>query len=69
MPTGYGAHTWNMMWMKEELANCKERTTSISEWGGYEHIIMWSKIFQINIEIHCYRMNMQTLDGDEFTQD
>eukprot|EP00972_Heterocapsa_arctica_P110035 16202048-Heterocapsa_arctica.AAC.1 len=26
-----------------------------AEWGGYAHIIMWSKIYQINIEIYCYK--------------
>eukprot|EP00972_Heterocapsa_arctica_P071811 10607032-Heterocapsa_arctica.AAC.1 len=40
-----------------------------TEWGGYEQIITWSKIYQINIEIYCYSMNAQTIDGDEFTHD
>eukprot|EP00972_Heterocapsa_arctica_P108812 16021865-Heterocapsa_arctica.AAC.1 len=54
---------------ERELANSNERTTNRSEWGGYVHIIMWSKIFHIKIRIYCYSMNMQTIDGDEFTQD
>eukprot|EP00972_Heterocapsa_arctica_P085371 12583166-Heterocapsa_arctica.AAC.1 len=54
---------------ERELANLKERTTNRSEWGRYEHIILWSKIFHIKIEIDCYSMNMKTIDGDEFTQD
>eukprot|EP00972_Heterocapsa_arctica_P034136 5024876-Heterocapsa_arctica.AAC.1 len=40
-----------------------------TERGGYEHIIMWSKIYQINIYIYCYSMNMQTIDGDAFIID
>eukprot|EP00972_Heterocapsa_arctica_P099330 14659193-Heterocapsa_arctica.AAC.1 len=51
---------------ERELANSKEKTIHILEWGGYEHIIMWSEIFHIKIEIHSYSMNMQTIDGDEF---
>eukprot|EP00972_Heterocapsa_arctica_P035648 5246181-Heterocapsa_arctica.AAC.1 len=37
-----------------------------TEWGGYEQIIVWSKICKIKIEIYCYSMNMQTIDGDKF---
>eukprot|EP00972_Heterocapsa_arctica_P024423 3603939-Heterocapsa_arctica.AAC.1 len=40
-----------------------------TEWGAYEQIILWCKIYQIKIEIYCYRMNMQTIDGDEFILD
>eukprot|EP00972_Heterocapsa_arctica_P005351 792280-Heterocapsa_arctica.AAC.1 len=54
---------------ERELANFKEKTTKRSEWGGYEQIIMWSRVFHIKIEICCYSMNMQTIDGDKFTQD
>eukprot|EP00972_Heterocapsa_arctica_P052320 7696467-Heterocapsa_arctica.AAC.1 len=34
---------------KTELASVKERTMDRTELGGYEHIIMWSKICQINL--------------------
>eukprot|EP00972_Heterocapsa_arctica_P032251 4753742-Heterocapsa_arctica.AAC.1 len=40
-----------------------------TERGGYEQIIMWSNIYQTNIEVYCYNMNMQTIDGDEFIID
>eukprot|EP00972_Heterocapsa_arctica_P095825 14136836-Heterocapsa_arctica.AAC.1 len=40
-----------------------------TEWGAYEQIICWSKFYQIKIEIYCYSMNMQTIDGDEFISD
>eukprot|EP00972_Heterocapsa_arctica_P000749 105837-Heterocapsa_arctica.AAC.1 len=40
-----------------------------TEWGGYKHIIMWSEIYQINLYIYCYSMNMPTIDGDEFILD
>eukprot|EP00972_Heterocapsa_arctica_P018077 2670991-Heterocapsa_arctica.AAC.1 len=54
---------------KSELENFKHRALSISEWGSYEHIILWCKIYQIKIEIYCHSMNMQTIDGDEFISD
>eukprot|EP00972_Heterocapsa_arctica_P093866 13844713-Heterocapsa_arctica.AAC.1 len=53
---------------ERELANFKEKTTDREEWGGYEQIIMWSKIFHISIEVYCYTMNMRTIDGDKFIQ-
>eukprot|EP00972_Heterocapsa_arctica_P008851 1298413-Heterocapsa_arctica.AAC.1 len=40
-----------------------------TEWGAYEPIIRWSKIYQINIYIYCYIMSTQTIDGDEFILD
>eukprot|EP00972_Heterocapsa_arctica_P068493 10119590-Heterocapsa_arctica.AAC.1 len=41
----------------------------ITEWGAFEHIILWSKIYQIKLEFYSYSMNMQTIDGDEFILD
>eukprot|EP00972_Heterocapsa_arctica_P008660 1269649-Heterocapsa_arctica.AAC.1 len=35
---------------KSELNNFKHRTLDRSEWGAYEQIILWSKIYQIKIE-------------------
>eukprot|EP00972_Heterocapsa_arctica_P115741 16449452-Heterocapsa_arctica.AAC.1 len=35
---------------ESELTNFKERTMDRTEWGGYTHIIIWSKTYQINIE-------------------
>eukprot|EP00972_Heterocapsa_arctica_P028979 4264744-Heterocapsa_arctica.AAC.1 len=52
-----------------ELAHFKERALNITERGGYEYIIMWSKIYHIKIESYCYSMDMQTIDGDEFLED
>eukprot|EP00972_Heterocapsa_arctica_P078198 11532888-Heterocapsa_arctica.AAC.1 len=40
-----------------------------TEWGGYEQIIMWSNIYHIKIEVYCYSMSMQTIDGDDFIID
>eukprot|EP00972_Heterocapsa_arctica_P028286 4159565-Heterocapsa_arctica.AAC.1 len=34
-----------------------------------EQIVMWSRIYCINIEIYSYSMDMQTVDGDEFIQE
>eukprot|EP00972_Heterocapsa_arctica_P063839 9419090-Heterocapsa_arctica.AAC.1 len=53
---------------KSELGNFKHRALYTSEWGSFEHIILWS-IYQTNIEIYCYIMNMQTIDGAEFISD
>eukprot|EP00972_Heterocapsa_arctica_P107038 15768617-Heterocapsa_arctica.AAC.1 len=36
------------------------------EWGHYEHILIWSKIYHTKIEIHSYNMATQLVDGDEF---
>eukprot|EP00972_Heterocapsa_arctica_P111990 16429253-Heterocapsa_arctica.AAC.1 len=36
---------------ESELTSFKERTINRAEWGGYEQIIMWSKIYHIKIEI------------------
>eukprot|EP00972_Heterocapsa_arctica_P078335 11550452-Heterocapsa_arctica.AAC.1 len=52
-----------------ELACFRERAMDRTEWGGYEQIIMWNKIYQINLTIYCYSMNMQTLVGDTFILD
>eukprot|EP00972_Heterocapsa_arctica_P016141 2378855-Heterocapsa_arctica.AAC.1 len=38
-----------------------------AEWGAFEHIILRSKLYQIKIEVYCYGMNMQIIDGDEFS--
>eukprot|EP00972_Heterocapsa_arctica_P109698 16150793-Heterocapsa_arctica.AAC.1 len=54
---------------KTELASFNERAVDRTEWGGYEQIIMWNKIYQINTYIYCYSMNMQTIDGYEFIID
>eukprot|EP00972_Heterocapsa_arctica_P021528 3167975-Heterocapsa_arctica.AAC.1 len=51
---------------KSELENFKYRTIDRAEWEAFEHIVLWSKIYRIKIEVYCYSMNMQTIDGDEF---
>eukprot|EP00972_Heterocapsa_arctica_P081343 11989410-Heterocapsa_arctica.AAC.1 len=40
-----------------------------AEWGAFEQIILWSTIDQIKIDIYCYSMSTQTIDGDEFILD
>eukprot|EP00972_Heterocapsa_arctica_P073231 10815806-Heterocapsa_arctica.AAC.1 len=39
------------------------------EWGGFEQIVMWSRIYYIKIEIYSFGIDMQTVDGDELMQD
>eukprot|EP00972_Heterocapsa_arctica_P105609 15559804-Heterocapsa_arctica.AAC.1 len=51
---------------KSKLLNLTERTMDRTEWGAFEQIILWSKIYQIKIEVYFYNMNMQTIYGDEF---
>eukprot|EP00972_Heterocapsa_arctica_P015051 2216549-Heterocapsa_arctica.AAC.1 len=40
-----------------------------NEWGQFEHIIMWSKIYRLKVKTYSYSMNMQTIYGDEFMND
>eukprot|EP00972_Heterocapsa_arctica_P056652 8362182-Heterocapsa_arctica.AAC.1 len=47
-----------------ELTSFKDRTMDKTEWGAYEQIILWSKMYQIKIYMYCYSMNTQTIDGD-----
>eukprot|EP00972_Heterocapsa_arctica_P015575 2292528-Heterocapsa_arctica.AAC.1 len=54
---------------ESELAGFKNRTLDNTEWGQFDQMIIWSKIYQINLEIYCYSMNMQTIAGDEFIFD
>eukprot|EP00972_Heterocapsa_arctica_P004146 615577-Heterocapsa_arctica.AAC.2 len=49
-----------------ELADLKNRTLDKKIWGQFEQVVMWSRIYQIKIEIHYYSMSMQTIDGDEY---
>eukprot|EP00972_Heterocapsa_arctica_P089466 13189962-Heterocapsa_arctica.AAC.1 len=53
---------------KSELEQLKKQTLDKTEWGGFEQIVMWNRMCRINIEIYCYSMDMQTVDGDEFIQ-
>eukprot|EP00972_Heterocapsa_arctica_P018028 2664738-Heterocapsa_arctica.AAC.1 len=54
---------------ESELAKFKKQAlTNKNRVGGSEHIVMWSRIYCIKIEIYCYSMDMQTIDGDEFIQ-
>eukprot|EP00972_Heterocapsa_arctica_P045929 6777851-Heterocapsa_arctica.AAC.1 len=54
---------------ESELDNFRRQTLDITEWGGFGHIVMWNKIYCINIEIYYYNMDMQTIDGDEIIQE
>eukprot|EP00972_Heterocapsa_arctica_P086479 12746978-Heterocapsa_arctica.AAC.1 len=54
---------------QSEIVDFKDKTLDRNEWGQFEHIIMWSKIYRIKVEIYSYSMNMQTTDGDEFMND
>eukprot|EP00972_Heterocapsa_arctica_P084525 12451597-Heterocapsa_arctica.AAC.1 len=59
---------WNHMQYDEsqrELIYFKSKTMDRTEWGQFEQIVIWSKMYQVNIEIHSYSMNTQTIDGDE----
>eukprot|EP00972_Heterocapsa_arctica_P050470 7421459-Heterocapsa_arctica.AAC.1 len=51
---------------ESELEKFKKQALDTTEWGGLEQIVMWSRIYCIKIEIYCYSMDMQTVDGDEF---
>eukprot|EP00972_Heterocapsa_arctica_P057355 8464032-Heterocapsa_arctica.AAC.1 len=53
---------------ESELDKFNKQTLDTTEWGGFEHIVMWSIIYCINIDISCYIMEMHTVDGDEFIQ-
>eukprot|EP00972_Heterocapsa_arctica_P054473 8026768-Heterocapsa_arctica.AAC.1 len=48
-----------------ELKNIGHR----AEWGGFEHIIIFAKIYHIKIDIHSYGNDTQISDGDEVIQD
>eukprot|EP00972_Heterocapsa_arctica_P085555 12610734-Heterocapsa_arctica.AAC.1 len=54
---------------ESELIDFKNRTLDKNAWGQFDQIIIWSKIYLIQIEIYCFSMNMQTIDGDEFMAD
>eukprot|EP00972_Heterocapsa_arctica_P043546 6429632-Heterocapsa_arctica.AAC.1 len=45
---------------ESELDKFKKQALDNTEWGGFKHIVMWSRIYFINIEIYCYSMDMQT---------
>eukprot|EP00972_Heterocapsa_arctica_P094664 13957804-Heterocapsa_arctica.AAC.1 len=53
---------------ESEIERFKKQTLDTNEWGGFQQIVMWSRIYCINIEIYSYSMDMQTVDGDEFIQ-
>eukprot|EP00972_Heterocapsa_arctica_P034542 5086147-Heterocapsa_arctica.AAC.1 len=48
--TVYGEHTWSTMQMSE-IGHFKKQTLDKHEWGGFEHIVMWSRISCINIDL------------------
>eukprot|EP00972_Heterocapsa_arctica_P063619 9389052-Heterocapsa_arctica.AAC.1 len=52
-----------------ELNEFKERGLDKKEWGQFDHIVIWSKIYHIKVEIYSYSMNAQIVDGDEFMLD
>eukprot|EP00972_Heterocapsa_arctica_P090662 13378206-Heterocapsa_arctica.AAC.1 len=54
---------------ESEIYNFKNHTLDKNKWGGFEQIVMWSRICCVNIEIYSYSMDMQTVDGDEFLQE
>eukprot|EP00972_Heterocapsa_arctica_P009303 1369501-Heterocapsa_arctica.AAC.1 len=47
----------------------KEQTIDRAEWGGHEHIVMWSHIYCVNIEIHSYGNDVHISDCDDFITD
>eukprot|EP00972_Heterocapsa_arctica_P104397 15387521-Heterocapsa_arctica.AAC.1 len=51
---------------QSELIDFKNKALDRNEWGQFEHVLIWSKIYQIKVEIYSYSMNMHTIDGDEF---
>ena len=60
---------WNVMDHDpngQEIKDFKERTMDKKEWGQYDHIVIWSRIYHLKIEIHSYNMATQIVDGDEF---
>eukprot|EP00972_Heterocapsa_arctica_P030881 4543279-Heterocapsa_arctica.AAC.1 len=40
----------------------KDQTIDRAEWGGHEHIVMWTHIYCINVEIHSYGNDVQISD-------
>eukprot|EP00972_Heterocapsa_arctica_P101706 14985344-Heterocapsa_arctica.AAC.1 len=43
-----------------------EKTLGINEWGGFEHIVIFSKIYCIILEIHSFGSEIHISDGDDF---
>eukprot|EP00972_Heterocapsa_arctica_P079750 11750704-Heterocapsa_arctica.AAC.1 len=54
---------------EREIERFKKQTLDNTEWGGFDQIVMWSRICCVKIEIYSYSMDMQTVDGDEFIQE
>eukprot|EP00972_Heterocapsa_arctica_P045573 6726417-Heterocapsa_arctica.AAC.1 len=48
------------------LASFLEQTLDTKEWGGFEQIVIFSKMYCVNMEIHSFGTDMQKSDGDEF---
>eukprot|EP00972_Heterocapsa_arctica_P016591 2449095-Heterocapsa_arctica.AAC.1 len=49
---------------ESELGKFKKQALDNTEWGGFEQIVMWSRIYHINIDIYSYSMDKQTVDGN-----
>ncbi len=49
-----------------ELEEFKKKALDSSIWGQYEHIILWSRIYQLKVEIHSHSMTTQIINGDEY---
>eukprot|EP00972_Heterocapsa_arctica_P040268 5933413-Heterocapsa_arctica.AAC.1 len=47
----------------------REQAIDKKEWGGFEQIVMWSRIYCLKIEIYSYGIDMQTVNGDDFMLD
>eukprot|EP00972_Heterocapsa_arctica_P075222 11098371-Heterocapsa_arctica.AAC.1 len=54
---------------ESEIEHLKKQTLDKNERGGFEQIVMWSRIVCIKIEIYSYSMDTQTVDVDEFMQE
>jgi len=54
---------------KKEIEDFKTKTMDKTEWGQYEHIIFWSRIYHLTVQIYSHNMPMQIIDGDEYMKD
>eukprot|EP00972_Heterocapsa_arctica_P005053 749680-Heterocapsa_arctica.AAC.1 len=50
------------------LANLIEQTLDTKEWGGFEQILIFSKISCINVEIHNFGNDTQKTEGMSSSQ-
>ena len=50
----------------EDLEEFKNKTMDRTIWGQFEQIIIWSRIYQIRIEVYSHSMTTQIINGDEY---